>query len=314
MYRRDLLIGAGAAIGGATLLATDSAIAGQRGRGPNTSARVVGPFIETRDGTQLFYRDWGSGTPLVFVSGWALTSDCWAYQMGPLSDSGMRCIAYDRRGHGRSSDPGRGFDYDTLADDLAAVLDALDLKNVTLVTHSMAGGEAVRYLSRHGSKRVAGVALIAATLPFLTKTNDNPDGIDPAVFDNARRNVLLKDFPKALRDNMRPFGVAETSEAMLDWISDLMLRCSMKALVECNRALTSTDFRAELAKLATESAIPTLIVHGDRDVSAPLAITGRKTAALLPHATVKIYEGAPHGLFLTHAERLNKDLLEFAAS
>ncbi len=159
---------------------------------------MSGPFIETRDGTQLFYRDWGSGAPLVFISGWALTSDCWGYQMAPLSDSGLRCIAYDRRGHGRSSDPGRGFDYDTLADDLAAVLDALDLKNVTLVTHSMAGGEAVRYLSRHGSKRVARVALIAATLPFLTKTADNPDGIDPAVFENARRNVLLRDFPKAL--------------------------------------------------------------------------------------------------------------------
>jgi non-heme chloroperoxidase len=309
MYRRDLL-SAGVAIGGAALLSADSAIADQRTRVSNTSARVAGPFVETRDGTQLFYRDWGSGAPLVFMSGWALTSDCWGYQMAPLSDGGLRCIAYDRRGHGRSSDPGRGFDSDSLADDLAAVLDALDLKNVTLVTHSMAGGEAVRYLSRHGSKRVARLALISATLPFLMKTADNPDGIDPAVFDNARRNVLLRDFPKALRDNMRPFGVAETSDAMLDWIAGLMLRCSMKALVECNRALTSTDFRPELAKIE----VPTLIVHGDRDVSAPLPITGRKTAALMPHATVKIYEGAPHGLFLTHAERLNKDLIEFAAS
>jgi non-heme chloroperoxidase len=273
------------------------------------SARVAGPFIETRDGTQLFYRDWGTGEPLVFMSGWALTSDCWAYQTAPLSES-ARCIAYDRRGHGRSSDPGRGFDPDTLADDLAAVLDALDLKKVTLVTHSMAGGEAVRYLSRHGSKRVARLALIAATLPFMTKTADNPDGIDPAVFENGRRNVLLRDFPKALRDNMRPFGVAETSDAMLEWIAGLMLRCSMKALVECNRSLTGTDFRPDLAKVD----VPTLIVHGDKDVSAPLAITGRKTAALMPQATVKIYEGAPHGLFLTHAERLNKDLLEFTKS
>jgi non-heme chloroperoxidase len=309
MFRRDLLKSAGAAIGGAALLSAYVAVAEQRPRSANTAARIVGPFVETRDGTQLFYRDWGSGAPLVFISGWALTSDCWGYQTAPLSDSGLRCISYDRRGHGRSSDPGRGFDYDTLADDLAAVLDALDLKNVTLVTHSMAGGEAVRYLSRHGSKRVARIALVAATLPFMTKTADNPDGIDPAVFENARRNVVLRDFPKALRDNMRPFGVAETSDAMLDWIAGLMLRCSMKALVECNRALTATDFRAELKKID----VPTLIVHGDRDVSAPLAITGRKTASLMPHATVKIYEGAPHGLFLTHAERLNKDLLEFAA-
>jgi non-heme chloroperoxidase len=309
MDRRELLKSAGAAIGGAALLSADTAIADQRARASNTSARIAGSFIETRDGTQLFYRDWGTGTPLVFMSGWALTSDCWGYQMAPLSES-TRCIAYDRRGHGRSSDPGRGFDADTLADDLAAVLDALDLKNVTLVAHSMAGGEAVRYLSRYGPQRVERIALISATLPFMTKTADNPDGIDPAVFENGRRNVLLRDFPKALRDNMRPFGVAETSDAMLDWISGLMLRCSMKALIECNRALTSTDFRPDLAKVD----VPTLIVHGDKDVSAPLAITGRKTAALLPQATVKIYEGAPHGLFLTHAERLNKDLLEFTRS
>jgi non-heme chloroperoxidase len=303
MYRRDVLKSAGVAIGGAALLAAGNTQA-------KTSARTAGPYIETRDGTQLFYRDWGSGAPLVFISGWALTSDCWGYQMAPLSDSGLRCIAYDRRGHGRSSDPGRGFDYDTLADDLAAVLEALDLKNVTLVAHSMAGGEAVRYLSRHGSKRVARVALIGATLPFLTKTADNPDGIDPAIFENARRNVLLRDFPKALRDNMRPFVVAETSDALVDWVAGLMLRCSIKALVECNRALAATDFRAELAKLS----VPTLIIHGDRDVSAPLAITGRKTAALVPHATVKVYEGAPHGLFLTHIERFNRDLQEFAGA
>ena len=184
MYRRELLKGAGVAIGGAALLAADASLRGATSFARLRGRHSIGPFIETRDGTQLFYRDWGSGAPLVFISGWALTSDCWGYQMAPLSDSGLRCIAYDRRGHGRSSDPGRGFDYDTLADDLAAVLDALDLKNVTLVAHSMAGGEAVRYLSRHGSKRVARVALIGATLPFLTKTADNPDGIDPAVFEN----------------------------------------------------------------------------------------------------------------------------------
>lgn len=303
MLRRDLLKGAGAAIGGAALVAAGDTQA-------KSSVRADGPYVATRDGTQLFYRDWGTGAPVVFISGWALTSDTWAYQMAPLSEKGLRCIAYDRRGHGRSSDPGRGFDYDTLADDLAAVLEALDLKNVTLVAHSMAGGEAVRYLSRHGSKRIARIALIGATLPFLTKTADNPDGIEPAVFENARRNVILRDFPKALRDNMRPFVVAETSDALVDWVAGHMLRCSMKALVECNRALTATDFRSELARLT----VPTLIVHGDRDVSAPLAITGRKTAALVPHATVKIYQGAPHGLFLTHMEQFNNDLAEFATS
>lgn len=309
MYRRDLLKCASAAIGATSLLAADSAIAERPGTRGGTGRRI-GPCVETRDGTQLFCRDWGSGAPLVFLSGWALTSECWAYQMAPLSDSGLRCIAYDRRGHGRSSDPGRGFDYDTLADDLADVLDALELQTVTLVAHSMAGGEAVRYVSRYGAKRVARVALIGATLPFLTKTADNPDGIDPAVFENGRRNVLLRDFPQALRHNMRPFVLAETSDALVDWVAGQMLQCSMRALVDCNKALTATDFRPELAKFK----VPTLIVHGDRDVSAPLAITGRKTAALLPHATVKIYEGAPHGLFLTHAQRLNQDLLDFVAT
>jgi Predicted hydrolases or acyltransferases (alpha/beta hydrolase superfamily) len=310
MHRRDLLKGASAAIGGAALVAADGVLAERRASRGSASGNRVGPFVETRDGTQLFYRDWGAGTPLVFLSGWALTSECWAYQMAPLSDSGLRCIAYDRRGHGRSSDPGHGFDYDTLADDLAAVLDALDLQNVTLVAHSMAGGEAVRYLTRHGSKRVARMALVAATLPFMTKTADNPDGIDPAVFENGRRNVLMRDFPKALHDNLRPFVVPETSDALLSWIEGLMLECSMRALLDCNKALTATDFRAEVAKIA----VPTLIVHGDKDVSAPLAITGRKTAALLPSATVKLYDGAPHGLLFTHTERLNKDLQEFVAT
>ena len=310
MYRRDVLKGAGAAIGAVALLPAESAQAERRSsRGSATGTRV-GPYVETRDGTQLFFRDWGTGAPLVFLSGWALTSECWAYQMAPLSESGLRCIAYDRRGHGRSSDPGRGFDYDTLADDLAAVLDALDLQNVTLVAHSMAGGEAVRYLSKYGSKRVGRVVLLAATLPFMTKTADNPDGIDPAVFENARRNVLMRDWPKVLHDNLRPFVAAETSQPLLDWIEGLMLKCSMRALLDCNKALTATDFRPELAKLD----IPTLIIHGDKDVSAPLPLTGRKTAALLPNATVKIYEGAPHGLFLTHMERLNKDLQEFVAT
>jgi pimeloyl-ACP methyl ester carboxylesterase len=174
----------------------------------------------------------------------------------------------------------------------------------------MAGGEAVRYLSRHGSKRVARVALIGATLPFMTKTADNPDGIDAAVFEQGRRNVLLKDFPKGLQDGLRPFAVAETSAAMLDWVKDLMLQCSMKALIDCNRALTATDFRAELPKIG----VPTLIVHGDKDVSAPINLTARKMAPLIPGAKLKVYEGAPHGLLLTHIEQLNRDLQEFVGS
>ena len=230
--------------------------------------------------------------------------------MAPLAESGLRCIAYDRRGHGRSSDPGRGYDYDTLADDLADVLEALDLRDVTLVAHSMAGGEAVRYVSRHGSKRIARLALVGTTLPFLTRTADNPDGVDPALFEHLRRNFLLKDYPKWLQDNGRPFVVPETSNEMMSWIRGLMTQCSMQAVVECNRALTSTDFRTELSKLA----LPTLLVHGDKDVSAPAPISAMKTQKLLTNSTLTIYEGAPHGLMFTHAERLGRDLRQFIRS
>ncbi len=308
MIRRDMLKAATAALGGAALLGVQPATLATTTSARQVSAgRRAGPFVETRDGTLLFLRDWGAGAPVVFLSGWTLPSDSWAYQMTPLCENGLRCIAYDRRGHGRSSDPGAGYDYDTLADDLADVVTALDLHDVTLVAHSMAGGEAVRYVSRHGPKRIRRLALIGSTLPFMTKTADNPDGIDPALLEQSRRSVFMKDFPTVLQDNLRPFVVAETSPATLDWVRTMMQQCSLKAAMDLNRALTSTDFRAELPKFT----LSTLIIHGDRDVSAPLNITAHKTARLLPNAQTRIYEGAPHGLMLTHAARLNQDLREF---
>ncbi|NMO16281.1 alpha/beta hydrolase [Pyxidicoccus fallax] len=267
-----------------------------------------GPYIRTRDGVELFCRDWGTGKPVVFLSGWALASDMWGYQMVPLSERGLRCIAYDRRGHGQSSDPGRGYDYDTLADDLAAVLDTLDLRDVTLVGHSMSAGEMVRYLTRHGDRRIARVLFLApANTPFLLKTPDNPDGIDAAVFEHLRNNVFLRDYAGWLSQNADPFFVPETSAAMKDWVKDMMLRTSMKAVIDCNRAMTTTDFRAELARIQ----VPALVIHGDKDASAPIDLTGRKTAKLIPGAKLKVYEGAPHGLFVTHLDRLNGDLLAF---
>jgi non-heme chloroperoxidase len=307
MIRRDMLKAAAAALGGAGLLGARPAALAAAPSGRGVSTVRGAPFVETRDGTLLFLRDWGAGAPVLFLSGWTLPSDVWAYQMIPLSEAGLRCVAYDRRGHGRSSDPGAGYDYDTLADDLAEVLTALDLRDVTLVAHSMAGGEAVRYLSRHGSRRIKRLALLGATLPFMTKSADNPDGIDPAALEQTRRNVFAKGFPTVLHENLRPFVVAETSDATLDWVRSMMLQCSLKAAMDLNRALMSTDFRAELPRLAT----PTLIVHGDRDASAPFGITAHKTAQLLPNVETRIYEGAPHGLMLTHAARLNQDLLEF---
>ncbi|WP_244237704.1 alpha/beta fold hydrolase [Corallococcus llansteffanensis] len=265
-------------------------------------------MIRTRDGVELFYRDWGTGMPVVFLAGWMLPSDIWSYQGVTLADQGLRCIAYDRRGHGRSSDPGRGYDYDTLADDLASVLETLDLRDVTLVGHSMASGEMVRYLSRHGDQRVSRLVFLApAATPFMLKTEDNPDGVDASVFEHFRKEVLLRDAPQWLTANARSFVVAETSEPMIQWVMSLLLRCSMKAAHDCHRAMSSTDFRAELPRIRR----PTWIIHGDKDASAPIDLTGRKTAQLIPGSRLKVYEGAPHGLFITHQERLNRDLLAF---
>src|SRR5262249_3060896 len=229
------------------------------------------PFIVTRDGASLFYKDWGNGRPVVFVHSWALNSDMWQYQLLHLAGQGLRCVAHDNRGHGRSSDPGRGYDYDTLAGDLATVIEQLDLREITLVAHSMGCGVAVRYLSRHGDKRVARVALVSPSLPFLLKTEDNPDGVDGSVLDKLRA-TWSKDFPKWLADNAPPFFTAETSPEMIQWGVRMCLQASLKALIDCNRADTETDFRAELPKITA----PTLIIHGDKDVSMPLELTGRK--------------------------------------
>jgi non-heme chloroperoxidase len=252
-------------------------------------------------------RDWGSGPPVLFLSGWTLTADMWAYQMAPLAAQGLRAVAYDRRGHGRSSDPGAGYDIDTLADDLAAVIESLDLKAVTLVGHSMGGGEIARYLTRHGAGRVARVLFLAPTTPFLLKTADNPMGVDEALFAHARA-AFAADFPGWLDANGDPFVVPQTSAGMRAWIKGMMLQCSMKAVLDCNQAFTRTDFRPDLARIR----LPTLVIHGDADASAPLPLTGRRTAEMVPGARLIVYEGAPHGLFITHMTRLNADLLAFA--
>jgi non-heme chloroperoxidase len=271
------------------------------------------PFVDTRDHTSLLYRDWGTGKPVLFISSWALSSDMWQYQMVNLIDQGLRCIAYDRRGHGRSDDPGRGYDYDTLADDLAALIEHLDLHDVTLVAHSMAGGEVVRYLTRHGAGRVAGIVLLAATLPFPLKTSDNPDGIDGSLAEAVRAS-WKQDFTRWVAANRAPFfgeGLpgCDVSPAVQDWLVRDLEHASLQALVECNRATFETDFRAEMRAIT----VPTLIVHGDSDAGAPVALTGQKSAQLIPGSRLVVYENAPHGLFLTHRERLNADLLAFVS-
>ncbi len=234
-----------------------------------TSPLIKPPYFQTDDGVRLFYRDWGVGKPVLFVHSWAMNADLWQYQMVHLSSQGLRCIAYDRRGHGRSADPGRGYTADRLADDLAELINGLGLCNLTLVGHSMGCGEIVRYLARHGSSRVERIALVAPSLPFLLKTSDNPDGEESAVLENFRA-VVATDFPKWLSENARPFFVPETSQTTVDWGINMCLQSSLKAVLDCNRVDAETDYRPDLSELT----VPALVVQGDRDVSTPLERTG----------------------------------------
>jgi non-heme chloroperoxidase len=269
------------------------------------------PFVQTDDEVCLFFRDWGEGEPVVFCAAWALSSIAWQYQMISVVDSGRRAVAYDRRGHGRSDDPGHGYDYDTLADDLARLVEHLDLRDVTLVAHSMGSGDAVRFLTRHGDGRVARLLLLAPTTPFVLKTPDNQDGVDGELF-AARRDEWRRDFGRWILENERPYfgdGLpgCEVSSLLRDWTKADMLATTLHAAIEFQRSAVETDFRAELETLS----LPTLIVQGDADASAPLPLTGARTAELLPNCRLLVYENAPHGLYLTHREKFNADLLAF---
>ena len=307
MNRRTLLMTAAAGSGlTAAALRPVSAATKSQSKSPSRSSGSDASSIGTRDGTRLYCKEWGDGSPLVFVHSWALNGNMWQYQTVEFADHGLRCITYDRRGHGRSDQPSNGYDADTLADDLAMVLDTHDLTNATLVGHSMGCGEIVRYLSRHGTQRVARIVLLSPTLPYLKQTADNPDGIPEQAFE-ALRLTWRKDFPKWMADNTAAFFTKDTSPATQQWGIAMMLPMSLPIAVACNKSMVDTDFRAELANVAT----PTLLIHGDADVSAPLALTGAKTARLIPHCEFKVYEGAPHGLFVTHTQRLNADILQF---
>ncbi|HWT43549.1 MAG TPA: alpha/beta hydrolase [Sphingopyxis sp.] len=217
-------------------------------------------------------------------------------------------MAYDRRGHGRSADPGRGYDHDTLADDLAAVIDCLQLDDLTIVAHSMGGTEVARYFTRHDGRGVSRVILVGTITPFLMKAPDNPAGIDPTSL-AAGAALLARDYPAWIAANTKPFFTTETSAAMIGWGQNMMMTTSLLAAAQLAQANFATDFRSDVRRIR----VPTLLIHGDRDASAPLAITAKATATLLPDATLSVYEGAPHGLPLTHVERLNSELLAFLA-
>jgi non-heme chloroperoxidase len=269
------------------------------------------PYTHTRDDVRLFYQDWGAGEPVVFLSAWSLSSKMWQYQMINMIEVGLRCIAYDRRGHGLSDQPGDGYDYDTLADDLGDVLDALNLDRVTLVGASMAPGEIIRYLTRWGDGRVARVAFVAPAGPFPLRAADNPDGLDPAALE-ALEGAWKKDFT-AWMDQAADAYVGkglpgcEVSHGLVQWTKDDMLEASLLALIACHRTATGTDLRPEVAKIA----VPTLIIDGDHDASAPTEISGLVCAELIEDSLLKTYVNAPHGLHLTHRDRLSADLLEF---
>jgi len=268
--------------------------------------------ITTKDGTRIYYKDWGKGDPVVFSHGWPLNSDSWEAQMMFLADQGYRCIAHDRRGHGRSSQPWDGNDMDTYADDLSNLLETLDLQSAVLIGFSAGGGEVARYIGRHGTKRVAKAALISAVPPLMLKTPANPGGLPLEVFDKIRLGSLA-DRSQFYQDlaNGPFFGAnrpgAKVSQGVIDSFWFQGMQAGHKNTFDCIKAFSETDFTDDLMKFDT----PTLIVHGDDDQIVPISSAAHRSSKLVKKAILKIYAGAPHGLAHTHKDQLNADLLTF---
>ena len=267
--------------------------------------------ITTSDGTQIYYKDWGSGQPIVFSHGWPLTGDAWDAQMVFLADHGYRCIAHDRRGHGRSSQPWSGNEMDTYADDLLALVEALDLKDAVHVGHSTGGGEVARYLGRHGTKRTAKAVLISAVPPLMLKTPANPDGLPIDVFDGIRAGVLAdrSQFFKDLTMHFYGFNRpgAKVSEGVRDsfWLQGML--AGHKSALDCIKAFSETDFTEDLKKID----IPTFVMHGDDDQIVPIGASALKSSQLVKGATLKVYPGFSHGMCTNNADQINADLLAF---
>ena len=266
----------------------------------------------TRDGVEIYFKDWGSGKPVLFSHGWPLDADMWDYQMHHLASHGYRAIAFDRRGFGRSDQPWNGYDYDTFADDIKELIEHLDLRDVTLVGFSMGGGDVSRYLARHGSARVAKLALLGAVTPLFGQKPDFPQGVDQGVFDGIRAG-LLKDRAQFLADFAPIFYGThqgqEVSAGVFTQTLNIALLASLKGTLDCVTAFSATDFRPDMAKID----VPTLVIHGDADQVVPFATTGKLAAEAIRGAELKVYAGAPHGFAVTHAEQLNRDLLAFVA-
>ncbi|MGJ4970184.1 MULTISPECIES: alpha/beta hydrolase [unclassified Bradyrhizobium] len=296
MQRRDVLLTAAPASFAAT------------GAGLAAAPTAARPRIRCSDGVTLYHEEWGSGRPVLFVHAWALTSAMWTYQISDLSRRGLRCIAFDRRGHGRSDVPGSGYELDRLADDIAEVIAQLDLDEVALVGTSMGCNEILNYIARHGTQRIARIAMLGPTTPFPLQTPDNALGAPRGYFEQCWA-AWQSDFPKWIEDNKLPFFTAQTSPQMMEWVAAMMRQMSIPVAVATNRALIATDLRPVLGRIDR----PVLILHGDKDVSAPLDMTGRPTANDIKGAELKIYPGSPHGLFVTHMKQVNADLAAFLA-
>jgi pimeloyl-ACP methyl ester carboxylesterase len=302
MNRRNVLEASllGTAFAAASVAGAPAAAAGQAAKPP---------FVSAKDGTRLFVEDWGSGQPVLLLSAWTFDASIWGSHIAALNAKGFRCIAPDRRGHGRSEMPSTGYDLDTLTDDVAAVIEARDLRDVTLVGFSMGTAEAVNYLARHGSERIARLVLVAPTTPFLLRTEDNPDGVPKAMIE-ADNAAMARDFAKWIAANEAPFFTAETPEITRAWIRAMMLSVPLPVALACRKTIAFADLRMAAAGINR----PTLIVHGDKDASAPLPLTGAKTARLIKGSKLSVYEGAPHPLPLTHGERLLADMLAFMSA
>lgn len=271
-------------------------------------------FITTRDNTKLYFKDWGTGRPVILMHGWPLSADSWDDQALALADAGYRAIAYDRRGFGRSDQPWSGYNYDTLSDDLADVIAATGAENAALIGFSMAGGEVARYLSRHGGKHVTQVGLISSVVPYMLKTDDNPNGV-PAPMFAAMTAGMKKDRAEFFAQFFKSFyGVTlvshPVSNELLENSLDVAMQAGLKPTLACAEAFGTTDFRPDLASFT----LPTLIIHGTADQTVPIDATGRAAAKAIPHAKFIEYDGAPHGLFATEKDRLTADLLAFLGS
>jgi len=273
------------------------------------------PFINSaqhnNEPVKIYYEEYGQGKNVVFIHGWPLSGSMWEYQLTQLPRQGMRCIAYDRRGFGRSDRPAAGYDYDTLAGDLKALLDELDLDNVTLVGFSMGGGEIAKYFSLYGGKRVSKVVLVSSVLPYMLQTDTNPEGVPQEIFDGMAKG-MIDDRPTFFEAfNKDFFGVSLVKHPVTDaFLTHSLVQCmdaNIMATLGCAKAFSSTDFRQDVPTIH----VPTLVIHGDDDKTVPVKATGQEAARLINGAKLIVYEGAPHGLWFTEKDRLNQDLIDF---